>query len=147
MGTAERIRFCRVRAGKSAQQVAADLGLNDAWYRDLECNDGELTSTLTLFQAMQLASLLGVQLADLVAETGASSGRIALLDLPSMVERRVESEGISIEEFEDRVGWEVRGFLQSPVKVAAELPIEFLQDLAAELGISWLSLLPEVNAH
>jgi transcriptional regulator with XRE-family HTH domain len=147
MGTADKIRFCRVRAGKSAQQIAADLGLNDAWYSDLESHDDELASTLTMFQALQLASLLGVRLQDLVAETAPSGAKIALLDLPSMVEAHIAREGLSIGEFEERLGWELQAFLESPVKVAAELPIMFLQDLSGALGINWLSLLPEEDAH
>jgi transcriptional regulator with XRE-family HTH domain len=148
MGIAERIRFCRVRAGKSAQQIAADLGVNDAWYCDLESHDDELASTLTLFQAQHLASLLGVRLQDLVAEgTAPSIRKLTLMDLPSMITELASSEGISMAEFENRVGWELQTFLQSPVKVAAESPIMFLQDLSAALGINWLSLLPEEDAH
>jgi transcriptional regulator with XRE-family HTH domain len=146
MGTAEKIRACRVRAGKSAQQVASELGLNDAWYRDLESYDDELTSTLTIFQALQLASLLDVRLEDLLTENAPCS-RIALLDLPSMVKGHIAREGMSIEEFESRVGWELQEFLQSPVKLAAELPIMFLRDVSGPLGINWLSLAPEQDAH
>jgi transcriptional regulator with XRE-family HTH domain len=147
MGTAERIRNCRVRAGKSAQQIAAELGLNEAWYRDLESKDDELTSTLTLFQAMQLASLLGVRLEELLTETVPSSSKIALWDLPSMMKDHIAREGISIEEFENRVGCELQEFLQSPVKVAAEIPIMLLRDIAAPLGIHWLSLVPEQDTR
>ena len=105
--------------------------------------DDELTSTLTIFQALQLASLLGVRLEDLLTENVPSSSKIALLDLPSMVKGHIAREGISIEEFESRVGWELQEFLQSPVKVAAELPIMFLRDVSGPLGINWLSLAPE----
>ena len=147
MGTAEKVRACRVRAGKSAQQVASELGLNDAWYRDLESYDDELTSTLTIFQALQLASLLGVRLEDLLTEHVPSSCRIALMDLPSMVKGHIAREGISIEEFESRVGWELQEFLQAPVKAAAELPIMFLRDISGPLGINWLSLAPEQDVH
>jgi transcriptional regulator with XRE-family HTH domain len=148
MGTADRIRFSRVRAGKSAQQVASALGLNEAWYGDLESHDDELESTLSLFQATQLASLLGVRLQDLVAgDALPNAGSIGLVDLPSLIERHIAREGVSIEGFEDRVGWELRGFMQSPVAAAAELPIMFLRDLSEALDISWLSLLPEDDAH
>ena len=102
-----------------------------------------MTSTLTIFQALQLASLLGVRLEDFLTENAPSSSKIALLDIPSMVKEHIAREGISIEEFESRVGWELQEFLQSPVKVAAEVPIMFLRDIARPLGINWLSLAPE----
>lgn len=142
MGTAQKIRFFRVRAGKSVPQIAVDLGLNEAWYRDLESYDDELASTLTLPQALQLASLLGVRLHELVADATPCVPEIGLLDLPPMIAAHLAHEGLSIEELEERVGWELQEFLQSPVKAAAELPIKFLQDISGALGIDWLSLVP-----
>ncbi|HTE42757.1 MAG TPA: hypothetical protein VK629_18190 [Steroidobacteraceae bacterium] len=127
--------------------MATDLGLNEAWYSDLESSDDELAATLTMFQAQQLASLLGVRLHDLLAESTGSDEKIALLDLPAMVAAHIAREAISIEEFEERLGWELQEFLESPVKVAAALPIVFLQALSRELGIHWLSLLPEEELH
>lgn len=147
MGTAENIRAFRIRAGKSAQEVSAALGLNEAWYSDLESYDDELASTLTLFQAAQLATLLGVRLRDLVEETGSSGKKVSLIDLPAAVANYLAHEGLSTEEFETLVGWELRDFLESPIAAAAELPIAFLRDLSNHLGVSLLSLLPEEHAH
>lgn len=147
MRTAETIRAHRVRAGKSAQQVAAELGINDAWYADLERYDEELWSTLTLFQAKHLAELIGVQLSDLLVENEHSGRRVGLLDLPSIIRKYIEDEQLSLEEFENLIGWEVKGFLDSPVASAAEMPIMFLRDLANHLGISLLGLLFEERAH
>jgi transcriptional regulator with XRE-family HTH domain len=147
MGTAEKIRTCRVRAGKSAQQVASDLGLNDAWYSDLETYDDELASTLTLFQAHQLASLLGVGLPDLLVEDVQSAEKIGLLDVPSKIKAHISAEDLSIEDLEELVGWELKQFLESPVASAAEMPVSFLRDLSNHLGVSLLSLLIEEHAH
>jgi len=146
LGTAARIRNFRVRAGKSRAEIAQLLGLNEAWYEDLEQNDEELTATLTLFQAMQLASILGVRLDELLEEAPADGERIALVDLPELINAHAAREGISMEQFEEQVGWEVRDFLDSPVKTAAELPIAFLQAVAARLGINWLSVVPDDDA-
>jgi len=147
MGTAETIRAHRVRSGKSAQQVASDLGVNDAWYADLERYDDELASTLTLFQAKHLATILGVQLSDLLVENENSGRKLGLLDLPSIISKHIELEGLSMEEFENLIGWEVKGFLDSPVASAAEMPIAFLRDLSNHLDVSLLSLLIEDHAH
>ena len=147
MGTAEKIRAFRVRAGKSAADVTAALGLNEAWYRDLETYDDELASTLTLFQASHLASLLGVRLRDLVDENGSSEQQVDLIELPAFVERYLASEQLSREELENLVGWELQDFLASPVAAAAQMPVAFLRDLSGHLGVSLLSLLPEEDAH
>ena len=146
MGTAAQIRSYRVRAGRSAEDVAARLGLNAAWYHDLEHHDDELASTLTLFQAMELASILGVRLRDLLGETEWPDDVVPIVDLPSHITAHVTRAGISIEQFEEEVGWELGEFLQSPLKVAAESPIVFIQAVATHVGIDWRSVVPDEGA-
>ena len=143
MGTAERIRTARIRAGKSKAEVAQRLGLNAAWYDDLERRDDELAATLTIFQAMDLASLLGLRLSDLFGDGALPGQPVAIIDLPARIRAHLASAGLSLDQFEDQVGWELGPFLASPVKMAAELPIAFFQALAAPLGMHWLSLVPE----
>jgi transcriptional regulator with XRE-family HTH domain len=146
MGTAARIRSNRMRSGKSQAEVAKLLGLNDAWYADLEQNDSELTATLTIFQAMQLATILGVHLGDLLDEGATPDEHISIMELPERINAHLTRTRISVEQFEDEVGWELREFLDSPFKVAAELPIAFLQALAKQLGLNWLCLIPDEHA-
>ena len=146
MGTAALIRNYRVRAGKSRSEVANQLGINDAWYHDLEHHDDELAFTLTLFQAIELASMLGVGLNDLLGQEALPEQRISLTALPARIEAHVARNGISIEQFEAQVGWGLRDLLQSPIKAGAESPIIFFQALAKHLGIDWLSLVPNEHA-
>jgi transcriptional regulator with XRE-family HTH domain len=143
MVTAAQIRNHRVRAGKSPAEVARQLGLNDAWYNDLERHDDELVSTLTVFQAIELASALNVRLRDLLGGQALPGEDIPLMDLPARIKAHVARKGMSIEQFEEEVGWELQEFLQSPVKVAAESPIVFLQAVAKPLDVNWLSVVPD----
>ncbi len=146
MGIAEKIRSARIRAGKSKSEVAKQLGLNAAWYDDLERCDDELAATLTLFQAMALAALLGLRLAELCGDGAPPAEAVPLLDLPARIATHLRNAGLSLQQFEDQVGWELGPFMDSPVKVAAELPLAFLQALAAALGMDWLSLVPDEAA-
>jgi len=146
MGTAALIRNYRVRAGKSRQEAAEHLGLNEAWYHDLEQHDDELTSTLTLFQAIELASFLGVRLRDLLADGRSPAELIDLAQLPSRITEHLARTGMSVEQFEEEVGWELHEFMQSPLRVAAESPMMFLQALAGCLGLDWLSIVPDEHA-
>lgn len=132
-----------MRAGKSQLEMANLLGLNAAWYADLEQRDDELAATLTLFQAAQLASLLGVGLHALFDNAVRPEERIPLPELPGRIEAHAVRKRISVEQLEDEVGWELREFLESPVQVAAEMPIAFFQAIAAVLGVNWLSFVPE----
>jgi transcriptional regulator with XRE-family HTH domain len=142
MGISESIRTARIRAGKSKAEVAQRLGLNTAWYDDLERRDDELPATLTIFQAVDLASLLGVRVGDLFGDGALPGQLVAIIDLPERIRAHLASGGLSLDQFEDQVGWELGPFLASPVKMAAELPIAFFQALAAPLGMHWLSLVP-----
>ena len=146
MGIAARVRALRIRAGKSQAEVAQRLELNAAWYADLERRDGELTSTLTIFKAMELASIFGVTLHELLDEPPPEGERIALVDLPDRILVHVKREGISVGQLEQRLGGELEAFLGSPVQLAAELPICFFQALAACLGINWLALVPDEDS-
>lgn len=145
MGPAARIRGLRIRAGKSQAEMSQLLGLNPAWYSDLEKRDDELASTLTIFKAMELASIFGVTLHELLDEPPVAHERIALTELPERIIAHAKREGISVEQLEERVGWELHEFLGSPLQLAAEFPILFFQALSAALGINWLALVPDEN--
>jgi len=142
METAARIRAYRIRAGKSQADIAKTLDINIAWYADLESRDGELAATLTLFKAMELASILGVPLHELLDEPPYAGEPIALMELPEHILTYAKQTGISVEQLEERTGWDLREFLASPLQAAAELPLEFFQAIAAQLGINWLALIP-----
>jgi transcriptional regulator with XRE-family HTH domain len=142
MGIAARIRAFRVRTGKSQAEMAQQLTLNVAWYADLEARDAELVSTLTMFKAMELASIFGVSLHELLDAPPAAQ-RISLLDLPDRITAYAGQAGIPMAQLEDQLGGDLREFFAAPVHAAAELPIAFFQALAAVLGINWLALVPD----
>jgi len=141
-GLAARLRAIRVRAGKSQAEIAQRLGLNEAWYADLEQRDGELTASLTLFKAMELASLFGVTLHELIGAPIIAGEAVAVMDLPDKVRAHALRNGISIEQLEYTVGFDLQDFLASPVQLAAELPLLFFQKVAEALGMNWLALIP-----
>lgn len=141
--SAANIRSARIRAGKSRAEVAAHLALNPAWYDDLEQRDGELATTLTLFQGVALAELFGLRLADLFGETVPAGEHVALQDLPERIRVHVAAKGIPLERLEEQLGWELGPFMASPVQLSTELPIAFFQALAGVLGLHWLLLVPD----
>lgn len=144
-GTAERIRTARIRAGRSKDEMVERLGLNGAWYEDLERNDAELASTLTFFQALDLASLLGARLPELFPERSMPATRIELVELPALVEAHLAATGLSIAQLEAQTGWPLEDFMTAPVRTTAELPFVFLLSLASALGVDWASLVPEAD--
>ncbi len=143
MSIAGRMRVLRIQAGLSHGQMAQRLELNVAWYADLEKHDGELAATLSVFKAMELASLLGVRLHELLGLAPDAAPQVALFDLPQLILARVRRDAISISQLEQRLGWELADFLASPLQALAALPLKFLQDLAAVLEVSLQALIPD----
>jgi transcriptional regulator with XRE-family HTH domain len=146
MSTAERIRRRREELGKSDVEVAERLGVNDASYADLELHDDELTSVLSLSQAMTLASILNVSLDSLLGVEGFRGDDLPFTELPRLIKSRLSSSEISFEDFEDEVGWQLDQFMESPLRTALGCPIMFLQDLAKGLALDWRAIIPRGNA-
>ena len=143
MGTAARLRAYRIRAGKSQADLAKSLDLNIAWYADVESRDGELAATLTMFKAMELASILEVPLHELLDAPPVSGKSITLIELPDHILAYAKHAGITVEQLEEQIGWELRDFIARPIQGATELPIRFFQTVATLLGINWLLLVPD----
>ena len=66
---AERIQALRVKAGRSEQELAAELGITLHSYRDLEQHDEEIETAVSIAQALKLANLLQTDLLTLLGET------------------------------------------------------------------------------
>ena len=143
MGTAARIRAYRIRAGKSQADLAKSLDLDIAWYADLESRDDELAATLTIFKAMELASILGVQLHELLDAPPITGKGMTVIELPDHILAYAKHAGISVEQLGEQIGWELRNFIAHPIQGATELPIRFFQTVATLLGIDWLLLVPD----
>lgn len=143
MGIAATLRSHRIRAGKSQTDLATELGLNPAWIQDLERRDGELAATLSLFQAMELAAAVGTDLSTVFAVDAPVGSHVSIIELPGLVRALLDRERRTVADLEDELGWEIAPLLEAPLQVATELPLAFLQALAARLGIPWLALIAE----
>ncbi len=143
MGVAATLRSHRIRAGKSREDLAAELQLNPTWLQDLERRDDELAATLSIFQAMELAAAVGTDLRTLFADDTPAGPHVSIIELPERVRARLTDEGITVEALSDQLGWDVAPLMESPLQAATEMPLAFLQEVAGRLGISWLSLIAE----
>jgi hypothetical protein len=116
-------------------------------YADLEAYDDELESAICLRQVRQLAQCLGVSIPELVTGARLSGEPVPLAALPELVRSAMSRDGLSIDAFEEKVGWELREFLASPQEVAENLPLMFLHDVATGVGIDYVRTLPVVGQH
>lgn len=139
----ERIKALRQSMGLDLNAVAEALGINNNWCWDLEAYDNEITDTLTLKQVMKLAEVLHITPRQLFVDEATTV--IAVVVEPAELANRVKdflkSKAMSLEEFEERVGWELAWFLDTPDEVW-ERPAMFLQALCDPIGINWLEVIP-----
>ena len=137
-----RVKLLRERIGKSFDEVAALGGFSDMEYYDVEAYEDELETVLTLAQIKRLAQALGVSTATLfVDEDSATRHRIPYEELARLVREHLAS-GISQDAFEDEIGWNLAGFLESEQRALSDYGVDFLQALCPRLGINWVAALP-----
>jgi transcriptional regulator with XRE-family HTH domain len=137
----------RLRAAMrlSEDALASAIGISIEAYSDLERYGDELTSAVSLQQARTLAQLLGVDLLALLS-LPAHGERKTLSQLAAELRRQVALGAVTMQEMEAAVGWELASFLESPLKVADQNPIMFLQDLAAYSSTNCHDLVASANA-
>ena len=141
---ADRIARARQRAGLDCVAVAHQLGMSAAAYDDLEANDDDAFMSISLGQLCSLGQLLNISPRTLIAPEGATLNpeRISFVELVDRMRQYMRVHSLSVEQFEDRVGWEVSGPLQNPETAWKDWNLDGLQDICALLGVDWLLALP-----
>jgi hypothetical protein len=138
-GQAQRLAEARIAGGREIGELAGLLGISYEAYQDLEHFDEEIVDALDFDQLLQLGTALPLDLRSFFAAEGV--GHVTFAELAVRLERLLESERMHLAAFEDRVGWELRGYLSAP-ETFAELPAIALADIAAPFGLDWRSFLP-----
>ena len=82
--------------------------------------------------------------ADLFSDEARGSddaGHLSFAEFSKKVKSHIESHGMTVPEFEDKVGWELESLLNDPEEIW-ERNVQFLKDVCVELGINWLRVAP-----
>lgn len=137
-----RIRQLRQARGLSAEELAQRIGVNIAWYHDVEAYPSEVSSTLSLAQLARLAKELElVSAALLLGESfdaeAPSLGRTALV---AELQRAVDERRQPIDVVSAEIGWDVSALLGDPEQLAA-FNVDGLRDLCDYLGVDWVAAL------
>ncbi len=141
---ADRIACARGAAGLDMAAVATAIGLSEAAYFDLEAYDDEAFTCISLGQLCCLGQVLNVSPRQLVAPEGTqpTSVEVSSLKLVAAIRRFLETSALSVEQFEDEVGWGVSDALQNPETGCNDWCLDGLQDICRPLGLNWLLVLP-----
>jgi len=140
---AEKIRQKRLAVGKSEREMADLIGINLPSYCDLERHDNEVLNCLSLRELNNMCEVLNLTPADLLSKEANSNtlSRVSFAEFIGVVQGHIESNGFSVQGFEDKAGWELGSLLNAPDKIW-ERNVQFLRDVCAEVGIDWRRVLP-----
>ena len=133
---ASRFRQYRERAGLSHDDAARQMGISSPSVWDIESHDGELSSCYSPKEVWQFCRVLGVRAVDLFGGPP-SEAPISAAELVRLIHEQCRIRGVSLEQFEDVVGWRLSSSLECPDRLLKEMSIDGLQWLCRELGVDW----------
>ena len=133
---ASRFREIRERAGLTRDEVANTLLISGPSVWDIETHDDELSSCYSPRQVQKLCQVLRVRPTELLGiETTGSP--ISATELVRLIHEQCRSRGVTLEQFEDAVGWRLSACIEPPEHLLEDITIDGLQWLCRELGLDW----------
>jgi hypothetical protein len=136
--TIPRLRFreARERLRLSPDEVATRSGVSSPSIWDLEEIEGELTSNYSPRDLQHLCRVLGIRPVELFGGE-LSEPPVSADELARLIHDECRSRGITLEQFEDAVGWRLTACIDPPGKLLEDMTVDGLQWLCRELRIDW----------
>jgi transcriptional regulator with XRE-family HTH domain len=140
MGPAERIGTLRLRSGRSEDELADALGVTPHSIRDLQEDDAELETVLSIPQALKLAQTLSIDILELLGEAEKPAPLpVARVRAGLMAQFRQAPD--SREALEDEIDWDIGPFLEGLNEWESVYTIAFVKRLSDALGLDWRAVL------
>jgi transcriptional regulator with XRE-family HTH domain len=131
-----RFREARERIGLSPDEVAARSGVDSPSVWDLEEIEGEITSNYSPRDLQRLCNVIGIRPVELFADSIAESA-VSADELVQRIQAECRSRSVTLEQFEDAVGWRLSACIEPPEKLLEDMTVDGLQWLCRELRIDW----------
>lgn len=136
-----RLRRLRSERGLSEDQVAERANMSSFEYFDLEAYEDEIGSTLSAAKLLALCATLEVGPSELLTgKSFAGASKSSFETLRAAVHNELQRSGQALPAFEERVGWEVGGALQSASHFRS-FSYDGLRDVASAVGMDALAVL------
>jgi hypothetical protein len=136
--TAPHIRFreARERLGLSPDELAAQSGVSAAGVWDIEACEGDLTGCYSPGDIQKFCRVLGIRPVELFADE-ISEPAVSADKLVQLIRDECRSRGVTLEQFEDVVGWRLSACIEPPERLLEDMTVDGLQWLCRELHIDW----------
>jgi len=141
---AKTIKMAREEKRLTHSQVGEFVGLTQHSVMDLELYDDEIYDCITIKQILQLSSIIEVQLSELFVELiGAESDSPE--NLRNYITVYCRENQMTLDQYEDKVGWTISSFMQNPGHEIMEWNITCLKDQCDLIGRDWKSYLKNME--
>jgi transcriptional regulator with XRE-family HTH domain len=131
-----RFREARERAGLSPDELAAKSGVSDAAIWDIEASEHDLTCCYSPRDVQKFCRVLGIRPVELFGDE-ISEPAVSPDELVRLIHEECHSRGVTLEQFEDAVGWRLTACIEPPEKLLEDMTVDGLQWLCRELRIDW----------
>ena len=140
------VEVARGRAGISVSSLAAAVGITEPAGWDLLDQPSEVSMCLTLRQVAQLASALAVPPLSLVPDAPSAAQRHRpLSELADAVRDFCSAHHLSVDQFGENAGWDVRRFLEVPESALDDWCLDSLRGVCHTLDLHWPDFLPDAT--
>ena len=131
-----RFRQARERLGLSPEDVASRCGTSPGSVYDIEDFDGDMTACYSPKHIQRFCRVLNIRPAELFGvETTLTP--VSAEELVQHIQEQCRSRGVTLEKFEDAVGWKLSACMSPPERLLEGMTVDGLQWLCRELGIDW----------
>jgi hypothetical protein len=124
--------------------LANELGLTVDGYCDLEQQDLELESVLSIAQALKLAELLGTNVLGLLGEAEQPT-KVPIARVRSALVAHLKSSAEAKQALEDEIDWDLGPFLEGTDGWMSVYTIEFIKKLAIAIDVDWRVVLAGIS--
>jgi hypothetical protein len=132
----KRFRELRERAGISHDEAAKRMGVSSPCIWDIESFEDELASCYSPYEVRHFCEVLGVRPSALF-EVTTTEPAVSAKELVDRIHAECRNRSVTLEQFEDAVGWELAGSMERPERLLEGMSLDGLQWLCRELGIDW----------
>jgi hypothetical protein len=98
--------------------------------------DGDLTCCYSPSDVQKFCRVLGIRPAELFGGE-ISEPPVSPDELVRLIRKECHSRGVTLEQFEDAVGWRVSACIEPPERLLEDMTVDGLQWLCRELRIDW----------
>jgi transcriptional regulator with XRE-family HTH domain len=143
---ASRLRKARQQQALTHAQVAERAGVTSGSYYDAESRNDETFTVLSISDIVRLGRLLKVSLGELLfGRTDPAKQKVTFTEIADRLRDRIAASGLSVEEFGEKIGWEVNDVLSNP-EALWDFNLVGLRDVSKAVDVDWVATLPDQHS-